>query len=269
VTVFGGHAEVLGTVTGDLSVFGGSARVHDGAKVLGTATVVGGEMHIDDGAVVDHDVGVVGGHLDRKADDDQSWGIGSVPGKPGKRDHTAEKSSTKHAFEEWTEHAGSSLSAAALLFVFGAVVIALATDRSRLLRVEVAARPMRTFALGVVGTLGALAVFVALCVTIIGIPVALVGLVLFVVASYAGVSAVLTTAGEAVLRHRTDSPYVHLAFGCAIYLVLQLVPFIGSWVSVALALVGIGVMVATRGAGFVPVAKSRLASTTVVGDDLR
>ncbi|MEJ7733862.1 MAG: hypothetical protein WKG00_32290 [Polyangiaceae bacterium] len=41
VAVFGGSAEILGTVTGDVAVFGGSAHLHDGAVVEGDATTLG------------------------------------------------------------------------------------------------------------------------------------------------------------------------------------------------------------------------------------
>lgn len=172
----------------------------------------------------------------------------------------------KRAFRDWTERAASSLSAAALLFVFGTIVIALATDRSQLLRAEVAARPMRTFALGVVGVFGAFTALLALCVTLVGIPVALVGAIVVVVASYVGVSAVLTTAGEALLRHRTPNPYLHLALGCALYFLLCLIPEVGFWVTILLALGGIGVVVATRGAGLFPPPRRR--PSTATGDYL-
>jgi uncharacterized protein YacL len=159
--------------------------------------------------------------------------------------------------KRWGDDALSSLSLSALLFVFGAVVLALATDRSRALQVEVAARPMRTLALGVVGAIAAIALSIALCVTLIGIPVALVGVVVFILAAYAGVCAVLTTAGEALVRHRTTNAYVHLAVGCALYFLVGLVPWFGAWAAVGVFLAGVGVMVATRGAGLVPVRTAR------------
>jgi len=258
VAVFGGNLDVYGTVTGDLAVLGGAAHVHDGAKVLGSATVLGGHMRVDDGAEVDHDVSVVGGHLDRgahakvheaNADDDEKL---EASGQDAKAAHGVWAS-----VKRWGDDALSSLSLSALLFVFGAVVLALATDRSRALQVEVAARPMRTLALGVVGAIAAIALSIALCVTLIGIPVALVGVVVFILAAYAGVCAVLTTAGEALVRHRTTNAYVHLAVGCGLYFLVGLVPWFGAWAAVGVFLAGVGVMVATRGAGLVPVRTAR------------
>jgi len=263
VAVFGGRLDVHGTVTGNLAVIGGMAEVHDGARVQGSATVMGGEIRLDDGAVVEHDVDVVGGHVDRAehakvlgsvADDDHGDTFHRASsGKAGSRG----PAHGWRGLHGWGDDALGSVSLAALLFVFGTVVIALATERSQMLRVEVAARPMRTFALGVVGCVVGTTVLVALCVTILGIPVAVVGALASVLVAYAGVTAVLTTAGEALLRHRTTSSYAHLALGCLLYFFIGLLPWVGFWVHVAVGIVGIGAIVATRGAGFVPVRPRR------------
>jgi hypothetical protein len=74
-----------------------------------------------------------------------------------------------------------------------------------------------------------------------------------VVAGYAGAAAALTALGAALMNHRSSSPYVHLAVGCALYLVASSVPWVGQYVTLTLALFGLGVLVATRGAGLVPV----------------
>ena len=63
--------------------------------------------------------------------------------------------------------------------------------------------------------------------------------------------AVLSVVGEALLRHKTKSPYVHLAVGCALFMLLGALPFVGGFVVAATALVGVGVLIATRAAGLV------------------
>ena len=148
--------------------------------------------------------------------------------------------------------AGGSMTSMAVLFVFGAVLFGLATRRMELLQAEVAARPMRSFAWGVLGALIALVAAVALCVTVIGIPVAVVGILGAVFAAYAGICSVLAAVGGALVRHRSANPYVHLGVGCALYLCLSAVPYIGDLATTALAFIGIGVVVVTRGAGLVP-----------------
>ena len=120
------------------------------------------------------------------------------------------------------------------------------------LQAEVAARPMKTFALGVVGAVVASVLLVALCVTIVGIPFAIVGALLGALAVAVGLCAVLTTAGAALVGHRSQSAYVHLAVGCIVLLLVGAIPYVGGMVTAALQLTGIGSLVATRGAGLFP-----------------
>lgn len=255
LAVFGGNVDVYGTLTGDLAVLGGNVDIHDGAKVLGSASVLGGHINVEDGAAVSHDISVVGGHQSHGGKNKvhgghhgaEKTGLIEPDGPPLSAGARAWR-----AVSAWGDDALSSLSLSALLFLFGTVIVALATERSQALRVELAARPMRAIALGIVGAFGAAALSLALCVTIVGIPVALVFAVVFLLAAYAGVSAVLTTVGEALLRHRTTNAYVHLACGCAVYFVLGLVPWAGTWIAAAVFFAGVGLVVATRGAGLIP-----------------
>jgi hypothetical protein len=145
--------------------------------------------------------------------------------------------------------AGSSISSMALLFVFGSVLLALATKRMETLKIEIASRPMRTFAMGVVGILMAIVLFIAMCVTIIGIPFAIIALLLSLVAMWGGVCAVLEVAGNAMLGHKTKNGYVHLAAGCAAFLILSSIPYLGGFVTAAVLLTGIGSLASTRFAG--------------------
>jgi hypothetical protein len=270
VAVLGGNVDVFGTVTGDVSVTGGNLHVHDGGWILGDAVVIGGVMTLDDNGQVDGDVSTLGGVLKRS---DKAVIGGSISSRGGDDnsddegddddDHAVaghhvpeihiDRSGKGHSahVRSFLSDLGGALAHSAMLFVFGSVLLALASRRMETLRVEAASKPMRSFAVGVVGSLVALVLFVACCVTLIGIPVAIVGLLLFVFGAYAGVCAVLTVVGQALLRHKTKSPYVHLAVGCALFMVLGALPFVGGFFIAATALVGIGVLIATRAAGLV------------------
>ncbi len=136
--------------------------------------------------------------------------------------------------------------------MFGAVLLALATKRMDSLKVEVASRPMRSFALGVVGSLVGLIAIVVLCITLIGIPLVIVGALGAVVAIYGSITAVLTTVGQALLGHKTSNPYVHLAAGCLLLFIGSSIPVFGAFLVAAVVLTSIGALVATRAAGFVP-----------------
>ena len=256
VAVFGGSVDVYGTVTGDIAVMGGSARIHKDAKVHGDATAVGGTLRIDDGAEVEGDAAVVGGALIR--DDGAQVGGKTVNASKGSGsvkiqiDDDDDHHGRVHSkLSRVGSHISSALTGGALLFVFGAVLLALGGARMETLQGEVAARPMRTFALGVVGMMAAFATVIALCVTVIGIPFAVVGMLAGGLATFAGLAAVLTTAGGALLAHRTKSPYVHLALGCALFMIVTSIPYLGDLIGWTGAILGVGVLVATRAAGLV------------------
>ncbi|GMV15957.1 MAG: hypothetical protein AMXMBFR56_41810 [Polyangiaceae bacterium] len=239
LVVMGGSAEVHGVVTGDVSVMGGSVVVKKGARVKGDVSVVGGSFDAEDGAEVEGKVDVVGGKARR--------GDGNIGIQLGRGDRDK-----RPTFVDRVSDFGGSVTRTALLFVFGTVLLALATGRMDAMQGEVAARPMRTFALGIVGSLVAALAFLALCVTVIGIPIAIVALLLGVIGAYAGICATLTTVGAALAHHKSKSPYVHLAVGCVVFLIASWLPWIGGFVTAGVVLVGIGALIATRGAGFFP-----------------
>lgn len=273
VAVYGGNVDVYGTVTGDLLVVGGNAYLHDGARVQGDAHTVAGNLDLAEGAHVDGDTRTFAGNVSRAgskahatstppasasakvtvAHDDEGDGD-TDDDKVDQVRETKEHGRSKKmsGLVGLVQRAGHAVTSSALLFVFGAVLLALVTPRMETLKLEAAARPMRSFAVGVVGSIAAVVLLAALCITLVGIPVAIVGLLLGILAAYAGICAVLTTAGELLLRHRTQNPYVHLAAGCALFLVLGHIPFFGGFVTALVTLMGIGVFLATSGAGLLP-----------------
>lgn len=252
VTVTGGKAIVEGTVTGDLVVVGGSATVKKGGRVLGNASTVGGGLTLDDGARIEGAVSVVGGKLDRAAG---AFIGGAVDGTGAAADEVKEHADAsddepkRGRIAEAAHAIGQRVSTFSLLFVLGCVLLALLGGRMDRMRTEVAARPMRSFALGIVGTLAASVAFVACCVTIIGIPLALIGLLLGIVATYGAVAAILTTLGAALAGHRTQNVYVHLLIGCAILFVVGAIPVVGGLVSFVLAMTAIGLLFTTKVGG--------------------
>jgi len=207
--------------------------------------VFGGNLTLDKGARVDGDVNTIGGSLDR----DPGAVVGGEVTAKGGHTNGSHKEEHRGVVARAGESVMDGVRLAAVLFVIGTVLLALSGRRMDMLRAEVATRPMRSMALGVMGVLGGTMAIVALCVTVIGIPVAVVALLVFLFALLGSMCAVLSVVGEGLLRHRTENPYVHLALGCAIYATLVALPYVGHVVVVATILAGIGVLVATRGAG--------------------
>lgn len=259
VTVTGGSARIEGDATGDLVVMGGSATVVRGAHVGGSATVLGGTLHVEDGARVDGDVGVVGGVLKRDPGAVIRGNVikGSVKGLAAETDKddgdrapradAAKPNAVVRALHDF----GRRVTRYALLFVLGCVFLSLLARPMERVRVEAAARPMRAFAVGVVSAIAIPFALLILCITIVGIPVAILLSLLLALSLYGSIAAVLTTLGALVAGHRTTSPFVHLAVGCAMALVVTSLPWIGGLATALLALVALGAVVGTRGGGLV------------------
>ena len=258
VEVLGGHVDVWGVVEGDLEVMGGEARLHDGAVVMGNVTTLGGSLHMDDKARVDGDVEVLGGAVHRAPG---SHIGGSVSGN-GTEDLASSAANVDVAPKGWTlrgmmDDVTNAITRSALLFVFGVIFWALGKQRMEALEVELAKRPMRSLAMGVVGLMTAVLLSIVLAVTVVGIPFAVAGLIVTVVVAYVGACVVLSTVGQALLRHRTENRYVHLALGCFLFLLFTAIPYVGGFVWLGVMLTGLGAVVATRGAGLIPTPTNR------------
>jgi hypothetical protein len=238
---------------------GGNVHIHRGARVKGDAALIGGTLILETDTAIEGDVRVLGGKLNRESGAKIGGEVhdGMTKVKEHKKKHGKD---TKAAPEEPTASKPASLArrvadavnGAALLFVFGSVLLALAPARMDQLKLQIASRPMRTFATGVVSVIAGLVIFCAACVTIIGIPVAIVGLFAAVLATFAGICSVLETVGAALLAHRTKNPYVHLACGALLFLVSGAIPFVDGLVTLVVVLTAIGSVVSTRAAGLLP-----------------
>ncbi|MCU0654181.1 MAG: polymer-forming cytoskeletal protein [Polyangiaceae bacterium] len=252
LTVLGGSVQIEGEVTGEVTVLGGSVRVKEGAHVHGTMRAIGGSVKVEDGARVDGALEAFGGIVD---------------GGPGARKKkalaaTSDATVARKSPRGFLEKIGNSLSSAALLYVFGVVLWALQTERMERLQTEVASRPMRSFAVGVVGLLGGSLLLAAMSVTIVGIPVAIVLAIAGVLGAYAGLCAALQTAGKGLLAHRTTNPYLHLAAGCALFFLTGSLPWIGDLVGIFGGLLGLGVALTT---GFGGMTRPLLGASTPQG----
>jgi hypothetical protein len=258
LTVMGGSCDVYGRVDGDVSVMGGRVTLHEGAVVEHDVTTMGGHVEIERGATVRGRYATLGGSIHRE---DGAVVSGHVEGAG------VGKSSSKRSDgpKSFIHRVGDAVSNTAILFVLGVVFLAIAPKRMEMLRVEVARAPMRQVGLGIVGFFGFLVAVIVLCVTVIGIPVALIAVFLGLVGLYGGMVAGLAVIGAALVRHKSENPYVHLAVGCFVFFVVYPLPFIGPPLTFALLLLGVGVLVSTRFAGFFPTKKK--ADTVDIGGE--
>ncbi|HTU63215.1 MAG TPA: hypothetical protein VMF89_32365, partial [Polyangiales bacterium] len=180
---------------------------------------------------------------DRDDDDDHDEGTDEKDDESAQEDFWS--------FASVMNKLGSALSRSALLYAFGCILLATAGQPMERMRSELSDRPVRALGLGMATLVGGFFALIVLCVTIIGIPVAIMLFLVGALGVYAGMCAVFLELGALVLEERTDSPYIHLALGCFMYLIFGTLPVIG-WLATALAVVcGLGLLVSTRFGGLI------------------
>lgn len=250
VSVMGGNVEIFGTVTGDLVVFGGRAIVREGGHIQGDALAVGGKIQIERGGRIDGDTNVIGGAITkdegaivRGKSHKASKGEKVVSHALNDEDHVEDRRSFA---ERASDSIGHVFSLFSLFFVFGSIVIASRRGTMEQLRAVAGINPLRNLGVGIVAGIAAMVAVAISAVTVVGIPLAVVGSVVGALLLYVGVVAVLGLVGELLLRQRTKNEFVHLAVGAALFAIVTQVPVVGTWVGFATAAMGIGVLVTAR-----------------------
>lgn len=214
VVTMGGDADIAGHVVGDVITMGGGIRVREGAEVHGALNAMGGEIEVDDGARVHGEVLREGGGA---AHDDGDASI----------------------FRSGLWHA--------LLFLIGLAMLSTMREQLGYVRAELDARPIRSGFGGFFVFLAATILGVVLCVTIIGIPVAFILGVVFVIALLIGWTTSALWLGSVLpIQALKDRPVHQLGAGIFLLFILGEIPTVGWLVSAVALLAGLGAVTATR-----------------------
>lgn len=230
-----GSAVIEGTVTGSVVVFGGKAKLVRGAKVSRDVVAFGGSIEIEDGVDVGGDVAALFGTMRR----------GDGPNKQCVTCVDQEQ-------EPWTAFFGdlfANLTSAVMVWLLGAVTLAMAAPRINLLREEIEQRPLRSLGVGIATLVAALLLIVTLVFTLLGIPLAVLSAVVSVAATYLAFSALPLVVGRRLVGKRSVNPYVHLAAGCGVLFVVLCIPVVGPITSILGAFMALGALFSTRAAG--------------------
>ena len=269
LTVLAGNVDVYGTVNKDLAVYAGNVRVHEGAHVRGCVSAVAGNVDIDEGATVEGEVSGVASdvrhrgsaHDDERRDHDfditEELREAEQDVREAQEEATAGAAEHDPSFWARLERAGNAVARSALLFAFGAVLLAMAGTRVQRLQEEVTAKPLYALGFGAVGLFAAALAALTMLITVVGLPLAIAFTLACAVGVYVGMCAVLTALGRAVLGAigpslfggRRPSAYLQLAVGCALYLIGSSLPGVGMLVTACVVLLGFGALVRTRAAG--------------------
>jgi len=216
---------VADTVDGDVVAIGGSVTVR--GHVLGDVVSIGGGIDLKSGCMVKGDVVSVGGRVHREEGTivrGQNVSVGVFP----------------KVFGPWLPHAGikeihhRAGSAMRILgdllcyigfFVIGLVLYLAFPERMGIVRQTNRSRFWLSLVVGFASLIGVAAILVLLCITCIGILVAIPGAFLYLVAIVAGGAVAISLLGEVILRRpvttRRSWAYT-FAFGLGLLFVVQL-----------------------------------------------
>ncbi len=234
--------------------YGGPVTVEEGAHVEGDAVAFGGDVILKRGAVVEGDAVSFGGTVVREPGaivEGQTASMGSSTlGTVMARSAAKANRATKHEEAE-REDDGFSLPTFlvqfATLFGLGFVLLVLAPGRMKAMENSINAEFTKNSVVGVLGVIALLPLTLLLCVTIVGIPVALLMWMLLALAVPAGVALVANVLGTRLPTGRVrKTQAIALALGVLVLLVAFHIPVLGVLALMAVVSVGLGAMIRTR-----------------------
>ncbi|WP_426752360.1 hypothetical protein [Myxococcus sp. Y35] len=235
---FGGNLEVHGRVDGDAHAFGGNVILGPDAQVEGDVSAFGGSVERDDDAQVEGSIESFGGA-----------GIGRMVASEIKKGVKEAKDPSERRRDHDDDGAGLAgfILTFAVLFGLGFLGQMFFPARMKQLGEEVRRKPMQTGLTGFLGLLAMIPLTVVLCITIIGIPVALVLWMAAPVAAALGYAAVASELGTRlpVLRGRKTQAVV-LALGLLVLMVVGALPIVGTLVTILVVLMALGAVIRTR-----------------------
>ena len=267
------------TLDGNLYVFGGFAALEEGSLVDGDVVLLGGTIEINgtvDGeivamgglvslgpsAIVEGDVSIVAGHIDRSPGaqvyGDVNTGIEgpvsiTIPGGvrapiPGGVNFPTIQINTNPLWEGlWVLFRSILWAAVAVL-----VVLFLPKNTQRIGEVAISQAPI-SGGLGLLTVVVAPIIFIIVAITIIGIPLSLLGVFLLFLSTAFGIIAVGTQVGQRLGRMLNQEWALAVAAGVGTFLLMLVVdglssaiPCSGGLAAFLLAVIGIGAVLLTR-----------------------
>lgn len=232
VTVFGGNADIAGTVTGNVSLVGGTVLLRNSAVVDGNLSRVGGTFNREAGAVVHGE-----------------WTTMGVPGAGNNTTRVVRNNGPFEWFFSLITNTITAILGAILISLLAIAIVALLPNN---VVQAVAVLQANWLMAGVIGALTLFAVpiiAVILAITICLIPVSLLLMLAYVVAIVAGWTISARVLGERVMHavHRNDWTLIGQTLAGAVLLaLLGSVPIIGGLIGFVATALGLGALVLTR-----------------------
>lgn len=242
---FGGPVTVRGVVDEDVVAFGGGVDVTSSAVVGGDVTAFGGDIVVQDGADVGGEVFAIGGGVERHdrnrpgatpddvTPDDTDDIVASIP----------EAAATPGVLAIVTSWFVPFLMMAGV----GILTVGLVPERVGRVADVVEMRPVASLATGVFGTFALLVGTVLFAITLIGVPVALLLVLLLASASVLGFVGICQAVGDRLpFADPTHGRWVALLVGTAIVTSTSFLPWLATAVVWVGGMLGVGAALATR-----------------------
>ncbi len=243
VVTMGGDAAVAGVVDTDVVTMGGDVVLERGGVVHGGLVTMGGDVIMRDGSLVEGEIVTMGGDLVREGSAEVRGGIVGA----GERDYDEVVSVPRHPLASLWEDIASGLVAFGLVFLLGVLLRSLVPDRFGALQVAIIREPARSAALGFAGMGVAIGGVIALCITVIGIPLALAIILALPIVVCVGLAASASVIGAALpIEKLRDRPIAQIAAGATVLFIASLVPLADLVFLGLAAIVGVGALVMTR-----------------------
>ncbi len=246
----GGTLNINGTVSGDVvaavSTLNIDGEVGQTVRVVGMAIningSIGGDLMIGGNNVTIGSSAVIGGDLSYFSNNDAEIGSGAIIAG------TISHNSTKLGWPfKWGLLANILVRVFAFLMILliGIVIVVLAPRRMALMANTIKAKPWFSLGWGAILLFGTPIAAIIVCFTIVGIPLALIALVLYGIAIYLAQIPVALFIGRWIIGYfaKTDSRGVMvgaLALGLAILCLLRMIPYVGVFIWLAAVLFGLG-----------------------------
>ena len=230
VVVFGGNADLDGEVGRDISIAGGNVNLGPSAVVNGSVNIAGGNLSRNAGAVVHGDV--------------SQSNRPPIPLRPG----TLPEIFINSAVNRGVDLVRSIVSAIALA-ALGALLVVFLPGPVRRVTSTVQESFLPSLGVGCLTPFVAIILAIALSITIIGIPVAIMLGFVAAAAYLFGWIAIGFLAGERILdalKLHDFAPVLAVIVGVLLIAVLGEVPCIGGIINLLIGTLGLGAVVLTR-----------------------
>ncbi len=272
VRLAGQSINISGNVSGDLIVFGSEANIASKVKIGGDMLFSAGNVRLN--GPVDKDVkgsgsevivaNVVGGDVELKV---KNLTLTSSANVQGNLTYTSENEAdiqsgakvegkTTHNMPEVKKPAPFSgivgkLIGFLMALVTGLIIILIIPGRSASVADSIRNKPWTSLGWGAVILFATPIAAIVVCITVIGIPVGLIALALYAIAIYISQVFVGLFIGRWIIgRFReVESRAIMvgaLALGLIIITLLGLIPYLGFWIGLAVALFGLGAMLVSE-----------------------